>query len=88
MRQSTRQYKADLEELADSYQQARDDEFNQQLIDFLPMDKNTVVSEDDITGFIDSFTFDSEEEWCINEYESRRDSYHDQKYQEFKDRDM
>ena len=46
------------------------------------------LTEDDIQGFIDSFTFDSEEEWCINEYESRLDSFNDQKYQEFKERDI
>jgi len=86
MRQSTRQYKADLEELADGYQDAKDYEFNQQFVKFfaeLIIEGN--ITEDDIQGFIDSFDFPSEDEWVVDEYQSRLDDFNDQKYQSFKD---
>jgi len=89
MRRSTRQYKADLEELADGYWEARDEEFDQQFRDFLLTIKEPEnITEDDIQGFIDSFDFPSEDQWAIDEYESRRDSFYDAKYEEYKERDI
>ena len=90
----SRNYKADLEELADEYQEARDEEFNDQFKDFiLPGGVNTntekmFYTEDDVQGFIDSFTFPDEEQWCTDEYESRRGSFEDAKYEEEKERRM
>ena len=96
MRQSTRQYKADLEELADGYQEARDVEFSIQLKDFLEdfithdygNAWNIGITEDDVRGFIDSFDFPSESDWCADEYESRRDSFEDAKYEQMRDERM
>ena len=85
----TRQYKADLEELADGYQEARDEAFNNEFVKFfaeLIIEGN--ITEDDIQGFIDSFDFPDEEQWAINKYESRRDSFYDAKYQEYKEKDI
>ena len=81
----TRDYKAALEEIANGYQEARDEEFNQQLIDFLPMDKKIIVTEDDLQGFLDSFTFPDEADWCADEYEEKQGAYADAKYEEMRD---
>ena len=72
MRQSTRQYKADLEELADGYQEARDEAFGQQFRDFVEefieefIDVDTGVlmdiNKDDIQEFMDSFDFPNEDD--------------------------
>ena len=86
MRQSTRQYKADLEELADEYWEARDEAFNNEFVKFfaeLIIEGN--ITEDDIQGFMDSFEFQSEDEWCASEYQSRMESFEDAKYEEAKD---
>jgi len=89
MRQSTRQYKADLEELADGYQDAKDYEFNQQFKNmFIERGYLIDITEDDLQGFIDSFDFPSEEQWVVDEYQSRLDDFNDQKYQEYKERDI
>ena len=82
MRRSTRQYKADLEELADGYQEARDYEFNQQFKDTFFKDD---LTEEGVQGFLDSFDFPSESDWAVDEYESRRDSFYDAKYEEMRD---
>ena len=82
----TRKYKADLEELADSYQEARDEEFNNEFVKFfaeLIIEGN--ITEDDIQGFLDSFDFLGEDEWCASEYQSRMESFEDAKYEEMKD---
>ena len=43
-----------------------------------------VVIEDDIQGFLDSFTFQEEFEWCINEYEEQRQAYEEVRYEKIK----
>jgi len=79
MRQSTN-YKADIEELADSYQDARDEAFDEQFRDFLKtIEEPENITEDDVQGFIDTFEFAEEWDWCASEYESRRDSFEDAK---------
>ena len=85
----TRQYKADFEEIADGYQEASDEAFNNEFVKFfaeLIIEGN--ITEDDIQGFIDSFDFPNEEQWAIDEYQSRLESFEDQKYQEYKERDI
>jgi len=82
----TRNYKADLEELEDEYQDARDDAFNDEFVEFItgtPTDEKLTF--DDVQGFLDSFTFPDVADWCASEYESRRDSYEDAKYEEMKE---
>ena len=93
----TRNYKADIEELGEGYQEARDEEFNQQFRDFISdyiqvgtihTEANSLlptIAKDDVQGFIDSFAFTDVADWCASEYESRRDSYEDAKYEEMKE---
>ncbi len=82
----TTTYKADLEELADEYQDARDAEFTTQFRDmFMNNGYMLDITEDDIQGFIDSFDFLGEDEWCASEYQSRMESFEDAKYEEMKD---
>ncbi len=87
----TRKYKADLEEVAEGYQDARDYEFNQQFRDTLFIQgvntnlEHWEVTEEDIQGFMDSFTFPDEDEWCDNELQSRMESFEDAKYEEMRD---
>ena len=76
-------------EFDDGYQEARDEKFNSQFNDFLEeLSINEPTTEDDVQGFIDSFTFPDEDQWCADEYESRRDSFEDAKYEEEKERRM
>jgi len=93
----TKNYKAELEKLSDDYQDARDFEFTEQLTQFLSEyiyfpTTNVVelkeITEDDLTGFIDSFDFPEEWDWCMSEYESRLDTFQDAKYEEMKDERM
>ncbi len=90
----TRDYIADLEELEGEYQEARNEEFREQLEDFLEKYVDGAagnvkdITEDDLQGFLDSFTFLDEAVWCAAEYESRRDSFEDARYEEEKDRRM
>ena len=85
----TKNYKAKIEEYIDKYQEARDDAFNDEFVDFItgtPTDDK--LTEDDIQGFLDSFTFPEEYDWATSEYESDRDTYADARYQEWKERDI
>ena len=86
----TRNYKANLDEIAEGYQNARDCEFDTELTTFIRETKEEygVVTEDDVQGFVDSFDFPDEYEWAAAEYESQRDSYYDAKYEEMKDERM
>ena len=87
---STRQYKADLADIAEGYQTARDNAFDTQLTDFIRETREAegVVTEDDIQGFLDNFTFEDEYEYCFNVYEEQREAYEDAKYEEYRDKQM
>ncbi len=85
----TRNYKAKLEEYEKQYQEARDEEFNDQFVDFItgtPTDDK--LTEDDVQGFLDSFTFPDEVDWCADQLQSEIDTIGDQKYQEWKERNI
>jgi len=69
------------------YQEERDYAFNEALKDFLH-DIKDVVTEDDLQGFIDSFTFPDEDEWIADKVESEYGDYCDQAYEEYKDKQM
>ena len=88
----TRNYKADLEELEGEYQEARDKEFNDAFRDFLCDEEyimnRDIITEDDIQGFLDSFTFPDVADWCASEYQSRLESFEDAKYEAEKERKM
>ena len=87
MRQSTRQYKANLEELADGYQEARDEAFNDEFYDeFTDAGMlTTSLTEDDVQGFLDSFDFPDEDDWAMASAESEYEGYMDSKYEEMRD---
>ena len=80
----TRNYKADLEELEDDYQEARDHEFSYQFYQYFKPEGGT-ITEDDVQGFLDSFEFPDVADWCVSEYQSRLESFEDAKYEEMKD---
>ena len=85
-----RHYKADLEDIAEGYQTARDCEFDTQLMDFIKETREAegVVTEDDLQGFLDNFTFPDEDEYCATEYADQIDAFEDAKYEEARDRKM
>ena len=78
----TNQIKARAEELLEGYQDARDEEFNNQLRDLMD---GIVVSEDDVQGLIDSFTFPEENDWAFDAVQSEIEDIGDQKYMQYKD---
>ena len=74
---------------SDDYQKARDDAFDDQFRDFVSETKfPECITEDDVQGFLDSFTFDDEDEWAMNKACNEVDDYYDAKYEEEKDRRM
>ena len=82
------------EELAEGYQDARDEAFSDEFIDmFMLTDENGEVlmktfTEDDIQGFLDSFTFPDEGDWAFDAVQSELDEIGDQKYEMLKDERM
>ncbi len=80
-----------VENNSDKYQEARDEEFTQQLQDFLSEEgfvKGLIITEDDMQGFIDSFTFTDEADWLVSAYESEIGECADRAYDEAKDEAM
>ncbi len=83
---------------SDDYQEARNEEFDTQFRDFLKEylptpqgrfrhdKKIEPIIEDDIQGFIDSFTFPDENEWCMEKACNEVDDYYEAKFEEEKDR--
>ena len=87
MRSKSQDYKTSLELLGDEYQEARDTEFTIQFQDEFGDEFNAIykITEDDLQGFLDSFTFPDEDQWCVDEYERRLANFNDAKYEAFKD---
>lgn len=84
-------YKSLSEEVdEDMYQEARDEAFNDEFkLEFMKIiEGNEIVTEDDIQGFLDSFTFPDYEDWATDWVESKIDDYFDSKYQLEKDERM
>ena len=94
----TRDLKARAEELSVGYQEARDEEFHVQFQDMFMRVIDTelgdeciltgTLTEDDVQGFIDSFDFPDEDTWSFDAVQSELDTIGDQKYQEWKERDI
>ena len=86
----TRNYRAEIRELSDNYEAARDQACNDEFVKLYEtlLQMNRLITADDLQGFLDAFTFPDEFEWCEVEYESRRDDYFDQKHEEAKDARM
>ena len=78
----TRDIKARMEEVEEGYEDAREEEFNEQLRDFM---EGITVNEDDIQGFIDSFTFPDPYNWCYDKVMNEIEDIADQKLQQRKD---
>ncbi len=79
--------KARAEELADGYQEARDQEFNDQFKDFTEsyITNSDCITEDDVQGFMDSFTFPNEADWAWDKMQNEIEDIGDQQYQLCKD---
>ena len=86
----TNEIKARAEELAETYQDARDDEFDAEFRDMFMSNMGVMkpISEDDIQGVLDSFTFEDEDIWSFNAVQSELDDIADQQYQAYKERDI
>ncbi len=82
----TRDLKARMEEVEEGYQDARDEAFYEEFEDVFVVNGALVpITEDEVQGFIDSFTFESEADWCYSKVQSEIDTYNDCKYEEWKD---
>ncbi len=77
-------------EIAEGYQEARDKEFDDQLKAFIAADTETVITEDDLQGFIDSFGEDYplEANWSWDEANAELDEIGDQQMELARDREM
>ncbi len=71
-----------MEEVEEGYQDARDEEFNEQLIHFMD---GTPATEEDIQGFMDSFTFPDPSSWCYDKVMADLDEIGDQQYEQMRD---
>jgi len=71
-------------ELAEGYEEARDEAFNEEFRDMFSQEKY-VITEEDLQGFLDSFTFPEEGDWALDQAESEYEGYMDSKYQAMKD---
>lgn len=90
IRRTMKERAIEIEESGE-YQDAKDEAFNDEFIDFISdllEDDKYIITYDDVQGFLDSFEFPSEEEYISNRVNSELDDYNDQKYQEWKERDI
>ena len=72
-------------ELAEGYQEARTKEFDMDFRDWLIDDCPATLSEDDVKGFIESFTFPTENEWALAQAEAEVAEMEDARRQLAKD---
>ena len=83
----SRHIKDRASELAEGYQEARDEAFSDEFkIEFSKiLHNNEIVTHDDIQGFLNSFTFPEENDWALAQAESELESAEDAKMQLEKD---
>ena len=86
-KQGANQY---YDEHIDDYEEARDEAFNEEFRQMFHKDmiNTTIITYDDIQGFLDSFTFKDEDEWLADGYESELGDCIDRAYLEWKERDI
>ncbi len=86
----TRDLKRRMEEVEEGYDEAYEEAFSLEFRDFIkPMlHDNDVITEDDLQGFLDSFTFPDQADWCYDKVQSELDDIGDQRYQQHKERDI
>lgn len=65
-----RDKKERLEEISDGYEEARDYEFDEQLRKFILELGPVILAENDIQGFMDSFTFQEKDSWTIQQLDN------------------
>ena len=86
MGRNSRRIKDRLEEIEEGYQDARDDAFNDEFVDFITgTPEDNKLTEEDVQGFMDSFTFEDEADWCWTQLNNEEADIGDQKYQQWKD---
>lgn len=83
---------------SDDYQEAKDEEFHIQFQDMFMKSVNTdfgsdfviqdTLTENDVQGFLDSFTFPDEDTWCMDKACGEYDDIGDQRMEEARDREM
>ncbi len=83
---------------SDEYYEAKDEAFNEEFQNEFMKSVETkdgsnwimkdIITEDDVQGFIDSFTFPDEDEWCMDKACSEADDWGDMKMEEERDRQM
>jgi hypothetical protein len=93
----TKDYKRAIEIIAERYEEARDEAFRETFEDFIQeyivLDihgkgnsfKIEDITKDDIQGFLDSWSFPSEYEWCEDKFNEERGAYEDAKYTAMKE---
>ena len=90
----TSEIKARAEELAEGYQDAKDEEFDNQFRDMFSSYFNTKlgmhlsVTEDDVQGLMDSFDFPDENTWAFDQVSSELDDIGDQAMEQARDEAM
>ena len=81
----TNQIKARAEELAEGYEEAKMEEFTNQLLDELDNMEFSELDSDFFQGLLDSFTFPDEWDWAFDAVQSELDDIGDQKYAQMRD---
>ncbi len=80
-----------MEEVEEGYDEAREEDFDGQFRDMFNTYFTTKtgmhlsVTEDDVQGFMDSFTFPSETDWCYDKVMSELDDIGDQQHEQMRD---
>jgi hypothetical protein len=82
--------KARAEELLDGYEDARNEAFHDEFEDMFMSKTGGLLqlTEDDVQGFLDSFTFPDEDEWAFDQVQSELDDIADAKYEQMRDERM
>ena len=78
----TRDIKARAEEFEDYYEEAREQEFDERLRDLMD---GITVNEDDVSGFVESFSFKNIADWCWDKANAEYEDAQEAKYQQMKD---
>lgn len=72
----------------DKYFEDRDEDFNNEFLDFYAGLGKELITEDLVQGFLDSYSYKTEDEWANDEYESEVSGIEDRQMEEAKDRAM
>ncbi len=70
----------------EDYEEARVNAFDEEFREFLKDYENDIIDPDDVQGFLDSFTFQSEDEWYNEKWIEYSSGYADYCYEQEKDR--